>query len=253
MPPKRDAGAIDILELRQEQVDFCILGSSPLIYNRMAEKAKRELLLPARKNRASRGQTLKHDPIEEYRASVHRDHEDGPTRLVFPSPAFKGAMATAALEIPGATKSSIQRLCYVTGQSVSLFGTPSLYMSVVRQAGFTKAPDIRTRAILREWACMLRVKFVVPQLTAPAVSNLLAAAGVIVGVGDFRQEKGKGSFGQFELVSQDDARFQRILKEGRQAQDKALESPEAYDHETEELWSWFEKEALVTGRKKVAA
>ena len=250
-------GEISVLKIQQGVVEFCLLGSSPLIFNRMAEKAKRELLMPkGRKTAADRAQSLKHVPMDEYRASVYRTVGDSePTRLVFPSPGFKGAMATAALDLPGAKKSEIGRLSYVEGLSVNVFGVPQIFMSVVRSADMNKTPDIRTRAILPEWACRIRVRFVMPRLREQTVANLLAAAGVTVGVGDFRQEKGKGSFGQFALVNADDPAFQRIVAEqGREAQDAALVDPVPYDADTEELLSWFSAEVVrLHGTKKEAA
>lgn len=249
------ADEISVLEIRQGQIEFCILGNSPLIYNRMAEKAKRELLMPkGRKTAADRAMSLKHNPIEEYRASVYRQ-ETGNTRLVFPAPGFKGAMATAALDLPGTKKSEIGRLVWVPRYSVEVYGIPQLFMSVVRSADMNRTPDIRTRAILPNWACRVTVSFVMPKLREQAIANLLAAAGVTVGIGDFRQEKGKGSFGQFSLVQPDDPEFLRVIAEGgRDAQDAALERPESYDAETAELLDWFSAEVVkLTGKKEIAA
>jgi hypothetical protein len=254
-PQKPDA-EISVLEITQSDIEFCVLGTSPLIFNRMSEKAKRELLLPkGRKTKADRSQSLKHEPVEEFRASVYRRIDDGgPTRLVFPSTAFKGAMAAAALDLPGARKSEIGRLVYVVGDKVDIYGVPKLLMSVVRSADPNKTPDIRTRAIVAEWACRVRVRFVMPRLREQTVANLLAASGVTVGVGDFRQEKGKGSYGQFSLVGAEDADFARIVAAGgREAQDDGLARPEPYDLETEELLSWFGAEIVQLTGKKAAA
>src|SRR5579863_7996326 len=93
---------ITVLAITTGSVKVGIIGTRPLIFNRMAEKAKRELLLPkGRKTAADRAATLKHDPISEYRNSVYRYADDAhPTRLCFPAPAFKGAMMTAALDLP---------------------------------------------------------------------------------------------------------------------------------------------------------
>ena len=60
-----DSGEISVLKIQQGVVEFCLLGTSPLIFNRMAEKAKRELLMPkGRKTAADRAQSLKHQPVE---------------------------------------------------------------------------------------------------------------------------------------------------------------------------------------------
>jgi hypothetical protein len=126
-------------------------------------------------------------------------------------------------------------------------------MSIVRSADMNKTPDVRTRAIVPVWACRLSVTFVQPLIRAQAVANLLAAAGITIGVGDWRPEKGAGSYGQFRIVDQDDAEFRAILKAGgRKAQEEALEHPVCYDDETTELLSWYEDERQRRSLKGVA-
>lgn len=236
---------IEVVSLKQGTVTFCVLGTSPFLFNRMAEKAKRELLMPrGRLTTAQKASNLKHDPVAEYRASVHRHVGDGPTRLVMKTTAFKGALAAAATDMPTAVaRTQINRLTYVVGEYVPIWGIPRLNMEVVRSADMNKTPDIRTRAKLAEWCSKVTLRFAEPMLSVNTVSTLLAAAGMIIGVGDFRQEKGKGNNGQFMLVSEDDPDFQRIMREGGQAaQDEALANPVCYDAETEELLQWFEEE-----------
>jgi hypothetical protein len=229
---------------------------SPLIFNRMAMKAKRELLLGGgRKTAADRAANLKHDPVAEYRDSVTRNKGDGcATRLAIPSPSFKGAMMTAALDLPGTKRTEIGRLVWVTGYQVDLYGVPELFMSVVRNSDINHTPDIRTRAIVPRWACMVTVRFVQPKLTGKAIGNLMAAAGIIAGVGDFRQEKGKGSCGQFRTASLDDAEFLDIVAGGgREVQDAALAEFRFHDAETEELMAFYEAEVVRRGREKAVA
>jgi hypothetical protein len=82
---------------------------------------------------------------------------------------------------------------------------------------------------------------------------LLAAAGLTIGVGDWRPEKGSGNYGQFEIVSKDDPRYARIVKTGgRQAQIDGFENPDGYDEETAELLSWFDDERAKRQLKGVA-
>lgn len=251
----KNDGTISVLEISTGLTQAFIVGTRPLIMNRMAAKAKRELLLPkGRRGRAEREATLKHNPIAEYRDSVYRTRDDNsPCRLCFHATGFKAAMASAALDLPGASKSEIGRLSWVEGIDIPIYGTPRLLMSVVRSADVKQTPDIRTRAILPEWACVLSVRYVQPRLTHVGIANLLAAAGVMVGVGDFRQQKGKGSFGQFKLVNADDPEFLRIVAEqGRAVQDEALRNPVAYDQDTEELLDWYSAEVSRLGRRDAA-
>lgn len=250
---KQQEKTAEILAIRQERIECYAVGTTPLVLNSMSAKAKQQLLYPRTKNKAARAATLKHDPIEEFRESVYRAEEGSDTVLSFPATAFKSAMSTAALEIPGATKTSILRLCYVPTEFVPLYGVPELFIRVVRQAGINKTPDVRTRAIIRRWVVPLDVRYIVPNLSQPSVVNLLAAAGVMVGVGDFRVEKGKGSYGQFEVADARDARVKALLKSGAAtAQAKALEAPVAYDRESEDLWQWFEAQVEADGRERAA-
>jgi hypothetical protein len=245
---------INVLEISQGEISFCILGSTPLLFNAMAAKARRELLMPkGRKTAADKAQSLKHQPLDEFRNSTYRrsDHMPGDTRLLFPAPAFKGVMATAALDLPGTKKTEIGRLTWIVGERVEVFGIPKLRMDVVRSADMNKTPDVRTRACLAEWACRVTVRFVMPKLRETAVANLLAAGGVTCGIGDFRQEKGKGNHGQFMLVDADNADFVRLTTTcGTAAQDEALKDPEFWDDDTAELMTWFSAEVVkLTGRK----
>lgn len=253
MPKMKTETEISVLEISQGEMTVALVGLSPLIFNRMAAKAQRELLLPrGRKTAADRAENLKHNPVDEFRDSVHRSKDDkAPTRLLLPAPAFKGSMMTAALDLPGTRKTEIGRLVWIEGHQVPVWGKPQLHMSVVRMADIAKTPDIRTRAIVPEWATVITVRFVRPKLKEQAIINLLAAGGITCGVGDFRQEKGKGSFGQFRVAQMDDPDFLRIMGDGaREAQDAALKNPICYDAESEELLTWFSGEIVKLEGKK---
>lgn len=151
-------------------------------------------------------------------------------------------MATAALETPGMTKSATQRLLFMPGDHAALYGTPQLRIDVVRSADMAKTPDMRTRCYLPKWGAEIEVSFIVPQLSVSAVVTLLCNAGVLIGVGDFRQEKGKGSYGCFRVIGEgeDDEEWNDlVLNHGRTAQLAALESPTYANAETEELMDFY--------------
>lgn len=250
MPSKAsDSTTLEIESVRQGRMEITLLGTTPLVCNRMAEKAKRELLFPAgRKTAADKAASLKHDPLAEYRASVHRlDDAATPTLIGLPATAFKAAMGTAALDLAGARKAQIGRLVYVEGESVAVYGEPRLLLSVVRMADMGHTPDIRSRAILPSWACQIVVRFVIPVLNETNIANLVTAAGTTVGVGDYRQEKGKGSYGLFEMVDDDDPRFLALQPDARAIQDRALTDPACYDTDSAELLEWYTGEIRRRG------
>jgi len=234
-------------------VEFAFIGTSPLILNRMADKAKRALLMGGgRKNAAEKAANVKHNPVAEYRSSVYRNSgPNPPTRLCFPSPGLKGTIKTAALDMPGATKSEMGRRVWVPGTHINVYGIPELMMSVVRSADIAKTPDIRTRAIVPQWCGTVTFHFARPLVTERMITALFAAGGILCGIGDWRQEKGSGSFGQFRICSKADSEFKRLTATaGRVAQDKALEHYTCYDEETQELLEFYNAEIIRLGRDK---
>jgi hypothetical protein len=247
---KKVDGPIEVNAIRREKFDCCVLGTSPLILTRMSEKTKRELLFPApKKTPTEKASNLKHDPHQEYWDSPYRfKGAESPTLLGHLATAFKGAMLTAALETPGVARTQIGRLIYVQTDLVPIYGVPQLFMAVVRDGSINHTPDIRTRAIVPEWATFLQISYAVPNLKVQGVLNLLGSSGVISGVGDWRPEKGKGDYGAFVVVDQDDAEFRRIIATGgRAAQEAAMANPACYDLETEELLTWFDAEVERRG------
>jgi hypothetical protein len=254
--PTEENNVLSIAPLETGVAKFCILGMTPLVQNRMAEKARQELLYPrgGRLSSADKVARLKHNPIEEFRSAAHAPKDkEYPTRLIIPAGAFRKALAEAALDTPGAAKAQIMRLTWILAESggtdIPVFGLPELFMSVVRMSDRNRTPDIRTRPILPRWACYLSVRYLKPQLTAATIGNLLARAGLLIGIGDGRHEK-SGDFGMFELCAADDSRFLEIVNSGaRAAQDAAFANPVPYDSETEEQLSWFKLECVRRERK----
>lgn len=247
---KADAGELVIHSLKQGRVTLRLIGNTPFYFNAMSAKAKRSLLIGGGKKTAAERKEIKHDPEQEFRDSVYRAR-DGETLLCFPAPGIKGAMATAALETPGVTKTSVQRLIFLPEQRVKIWGKPYLKMDVVRSADMNKTPDIRSRAFLPRWCCEVDIAYVTPTLSAHSVVSLLANAGVIVGIGDFRQEKGRGSYGTFSVFGDDLGEYadlwKEITKEGRKVQERAMEHPTPADDETQELLD------MVVGERKLRA
>ena len=242
--------SIDIIKVTNSTLKFCVLGTTPLILNRMSEKVMRELLMPkGKKNAADRASSLKHDPMQEFMSSPYLDLDDSaPTYLQHLASAFKGSLKSAALDLPGASKSQIGRLTWVNGERINIYGIPQVFCSVTRSSDINRTPDVRTRCIVPQWAAYVSVSFVTPLLREQSVANLMASAGVTQGVGDWRTGKGSGTYGQFELVGEDDDRFASILKcGGRRKQIAAMENPDAYDRETEELLTWFKAESRKRG------
>lgn len=244
MATNKDTAEIRVTPLRRGSTRLRIVGETPLFQNRMANKAKQQLLVGGRKKTKADRAEIKHDPLQEFRDSAEI-MPDGPTALGLRVTAVKAAMATAALETAGLTKTSAQRLLFMPGDLTPLYGTPQLRMDVVRSADINRTPDVRSRAFLPQWGAEIEIQYIVPQLSVSSVVSLLCNAGVLVGVGDFRQEKGKGAFGSFRVLGegeQDDEWDDLIANHGRAAQEAALADPQFADGDTADLMEFFHSE-----------
>jgi hypothetical protein len=235
---------VEIHEISFSEMRFPLLGTSPLIMNRFSAKAWHELLLPSArtKNRASLEQTLKHDPLAEFQGSLYKTKEQSSAMFHFPTGAFHKSIAQAAIDLPGAKRAQIERLTKVTDVNIQLFGVPQIYMAMVRNSDINRTPDVRTRSIFPQWACVINVRFVRSIITHRSVAHLVSAAGALVGIGDWRSEKG-GGYGAFEVVDDNDKRYIHLLKtQARAAQEEAYLHPDPFDTDTEDIFTWFNTE-----------
>jgi hypothetical protein len=249
MPVKTEkAREIVVPEPKVGRIEVDLLGRSPLLMNRLAEKARQELLLPSppRRTRADKAQAIKHNPIEEFRNAIYLSSL-GPTAIVAPASWITKSIASAALDVPGATKAEVSRLTWSQEEWIPIWGIPKLHMGVVRTADVNRTPDVRTRAIFPQWATRITICHVA-QITEASLVNLLLMAGLTNGAGDWRPQKG-GRFGQFDVVT-DETReeFERIVASStREAQLAAITHPEPYDDETRRLLEWWIEEMSRRG------
>lgn len=236
----------EISEITNTTIKFLLVGTSPLILHAMSSKGIRELLYPSpKKNMAERASSMKHQPFDEFRAAAYKflDRDNKPTRLYMPAAAFHAALSAVAIDMAGATKSQIGRLTKVPGDKIPIWGVPQIKCMIVRSSDMKRTPDVRTVPILPRWAAEVDVNFVSSLIKEKSIINLFANAGIIIGVGDGRPEKGKLDFGCWKIVPQGDKEFASIVKTGAQKQqDAALESPEYFDVETERELEWFKAE-----------
>lgn len=242
---KKEDIAIEIQEIEMGEVKMNLFGSSPMIMNRFAFKAWQELLFPSiKQNRAGLEQSLKHDPYAEYKGAIYlsREQDSKKTAIHLPTGSIHGAIASVALDIPGTAKAKIERLTKVVTVNVELYGIPEIFCAMVRNSDPNRTPDVRTRPIFPRWGCAITISYVKRILSEKTVYRLAGAAGKIVGIGDWRGQKG-GPYGAFDIVGDDHVGWVNLLKtEGRSAQLKAITNPAFYDSTTEELLTWFEKE-----------
>jgi len=248
MPVKTQNTTMEIHALKQGRIKLRMIGQTPMYFNSMGAKAWRDLLVGGGKKTAAQKKDIKHNPEQEFRDSVYKK-STGDTYLCFPAAGVKGAMSTAALETAGITKSSVQRLIFLPESHIQIWGKPYMKMDIVRSADMNKTPDVRTRAFLPNWCAEVEIRFVTPTLSSHSIVSLLQNAGQIVGIGDFRQEKGRGGFGTFSVAGSEDMGdmqeiWDEITQEGRDIQEAAMNEPECFDDQTAELMEFLQEERL---------
>jgi len=70
----------------------------------------------------------------------------------------------------------------------------------VNSTSQNKAKGLTHRPCYEDWSCELSVKYASDLIKLDMLINLLNAAGTLVGVGNWRPERG-GDFGQFKVIS----------------------------------------------------
>jgi len=245
---KKEAVEISIHKIKRGRLSARLVGQTGLYFNSMSNKAKRDLLLGAKRKTAAEKQEIKHNPEMEFRSSMHT-HSDKDTLLCFPAAGVKCAMATAALETAGVNKTSVNRNIFLPQSNIKIWGKPYLKIDIVRSADMNRTPDMRTRAFLPHWCAEVEIVFSIPTFGARDIFSLLANAGQLIGIGDFRQEKGRGGFGTFNVTSSEDMGefeedWELITQENRAVQEAAADNPECFDDETRELMTLVQEERI---------
>jgi hypothetical protein len=236
--------AIHITQLKKGSLRVRVIGQTPLMQNRMSAKVMQGLLVGSAKKTKAEKAAIKHHPVEEYRSAMEL-MKDGPTAIGLRVVALKTAMCTAALETAGITKTASQRLLFMPGELTALYGTPQLDMRIVRSADMNRTPDVRSRPIFPKWGAEFDIEFVSPQLSAQSVAALLYNAGILIGIGDGRQEKGKLGYGGFRMIPDDvidDEWSELVAEHARPAQEAAIVAPEFFNDETESLFDFYMEE-----------
>ena len=213
MPATSKTAPIAVSAIKQVTTVLHLRGTTPLIMNRMPNKYRKEMLIGGKPKRTDADkQGLRQNPRAEFKSGLHFFEEaweprdtDGnvlgpPTHVGFPTVAFKAAMIETTKDLPGIAGTQVKRLVFLPDEYAPIYGVPQLRMDVTRQAGMTRAPQMTTRPEFPVWESLLVVRYASPMLNQKKIATLLANAGIICGIGEYRQEKGKGSFGCFELV-----------------------------------------------------
>lgn len=174
-----------------------IEGKTPLLQHRFSKKG--EIMLKQAAGSAGKAKKSREarDFEQDFRDAQHIS-TDGWNGI--PAPALRAAMISAC-RVAGyqMTKAKLSVFveqdgtCAVDGTPLVrlIAGAPEMVTHHVRNE--TGVVDIRSRPLWREWAADVRLTFDADQFTMTDVMNLLARAGLQVGIGEGRPDSKKSA------------------------------------------------------------
>lgn len=199
--------AITIAPWNLREVIFHIKGNAPFVQAKFSLKARammRDKMLAG--STAAKGtKRSARDFDDDYQQAQHIS-TDGWNGI--PAPAFRQALISAC-RVCGFAMTKAKLSVFVIQDGIDADGTPLVRIfgdhepleSTERNA--TGVADIRVRPIWKEWSAKVHVRFDADQFTLSDVSNLMARAGLQVGIGEGRPDS-KSSTGQgwgtFDIV-----------------------------------------------------
>lgn len=210
MATKNKTTAIVITPPNFQRAAFHIVGTAPYVQHKFSEKARKQILESQTQTSGTRGKKrMPRDVEAEYHAAMHIG-EDG--RYGIPAPAFRGAMIDACRAAGFVmTKARMSVFCLADTIDVDegtplvhLDGEPEIHQGAVRlESGVA---SIAVRPMWRKWSADVKVEWDADQFGLNDVANLLARAGIQVGVGEGRpfSKKSNGmGWGTFVIDNDD--------------------------------------------------
>lgn len=174
-----------------------ITGKSPYMQHRFSKKAV--IMAKQSEGSTARGKKAREarDFEQDFLDAQHRSAEGW---LGIPAPAFRAALISAC-RLVGFQMTKAKLSVFVEADGVcAKDGTPLVKLDAAEPEMNTAAVrnetgvvDIRARPLWREWGAVVRLTFDADQFTAQDVLNLLARAGLQVGIGEGRPDSKKSA------------------------------------------------------------
>jgi len=210
---------IDIPSVRREVLELFLVGDSDLIVHRFSKKTMDIILDNQRKS--VKGRREDRDPAAEFQEARHLrpDGTDG-----FPASGLRKAAKEAVTWCTGISKKIVSGSLFVTdadGSNLMRIYTEEEPVCVCDPTRIGKFPNkvagLAYRPYFKNWHMKIRVLFDPSALSEQQVINLINRAGMSIGLGDWRPEKG-GVNGMFHVADEAETRSlesRRSSKKGR--------------------------------------
>lgn len=186
-----------------------IIGTSPYVQNKFSQKAREQM--EEKQRLGSQANKNKKREAKDFQAcyegAKHVSHEKW---LGIPAPAFRNALISAC-RVVGFKMTLAKLSLFIEADGfdaddgtplVRIYGEPRIHEGLVRNE--TGVVDIRWRPMFEKWSAKLRIRWDSSQFSAQDVANLLARAGMQVGIGEGRPDSPNSNglgWGMFEVKS----------------------------------------------------
>lgn len=175
-------------------------SDSPLITHRWGMKAIREML----------GKHMGHDipqadkqPFEDFVDTLYREPKTG--EMAVRSVMFKAAMLAALRETSGVSRADAITGISVLGELSPIYGQPTNRLDPVKIGPWDgRVSDLRFRGEFIDWIAVLTFRYNTAAISLSAIHNLLATAGALYGVGEWRPTR-NGVNGLFSVIEEAEA------------------------------------------------
>lgn len=177
-----------------QTIAFNIKGTAPLVQLRFSQKAMHQMMSKMQSTSPSKSKKLREarDFEDDLQQAMHIS-TDGWVGI--PAPAFRNSMISAC-RVAGFQMTRAKISLFVEGDGLDKVdgvplvkldaGKPERLDMAVRNA--TGVADIRVRPMWRDWGAQVRIRYDGDQFTKSDVTNLLARAGLQVGIGEGRPD-----------------------------------------------------------------
>lgn len=206
---------VTIPKIETENLQVRIIGDSPFIMHKWAEKAKKEMLDKQTKQ-ASKGKEAKDPEMDFYHSlywlndgindSTTKEEyaellKSGKARFGFPSVALKACAIDAGYQqgiIP--KKTTAKGAFHIDDEFIEIEGTPDIREDMVKVGAQTKTADIRYRGEFKKWSAIVNIKYNKNAISAPQICNLINIGGFANGIGEWRPQR-NGNYGRFHVAT----------------------------------------------------
>ena len=186
------------------ELSLRVTGKSGLICHHFGEKSRKQI--QDTQSKVAKGPKEARDPQAEYEGAFYKLENGG---YGFTCAGFKKSAIRAAKLLDGVNMTDARQMFFVEADDRDTTGVdcvriehdeaPEMRTDTVRLA--KGVSDLRYRPEFRNWSCILKMSFDEDLISNSQLVNLFMRAGLQVGVGDWRPEKG-GEFGRFVVGEQ---------------------------------------------------